>query len=213
MVNAVEPVELDLLDARIRKTRARNVVITAVVLALAAGGVVGLFAGPLGFAIAAVVVASPLLLLAVGEKRKTTRLSGTEISVRTLGSKRVELKEATQLDVFVTDMRGVRTVNLLVAGPPSGKAIAVALAMYAGTGGRELGVLELRRLADALASTGSTQALVLSELLVAQLRAEARGDAAADRPLHQLAASAPEGRMAQKLRPDAVASFVAALEN
>ena len=117
MVNAVEPVELDLLDARIRKTRARNVVITAVVLALAAGGVVGLFAGPLGFAIAAVVVASPLLLLAVGEKRKTTRLSGTEISVRTLGSKRVELKEATQLDVFVTDMRGVRTVNLLVAGP------------------------------------------------------------------------------------------------
>jgi hypothetical protein len=84
--------------------------------------------------------------------------------------------------------------------------------MYAGTGAKELGVYALRRLADALASTADTRALVLSELVVAQLRAEARGDAAADRPLYRLAALAPEGRVAQKLRPGDVSRFVTALD-
>ena len=53
---------------------------------------------------------------------------------------------------------------------------------------------------------------MLSELLVAQLRSEARGDGAANRPLYRLASMAPQGRMAQKLHPDAVARFVTTLD-
>lgn len=113
--------------------------------------------------------------------------------------------------MLVTDMRGMRTVSLLVSGPPKGKTLTIAVAMYAGTGGKELGVYSLRRLADALASTGDTRALVLSDLLVAQLKSEARGDAAADRPLYRLASLAPQGRMAQKLRSEDVAKFVTTL--
>ncbi|MFR9731898.1 hypothetical protein ACL03H_21930 [Saccharopolyspora sp. MS10] len=206
-----ERVGLDLLDRASVRKRARNVMIAGLVLGAAFGGVVGLVAGPVGFAVGIAVVAVPLLLLAWSEARKTTWLSDGRVSVRALGTRVVDLRTADRLDVVITDLRGMRTVSLLVGGPPQGKAISVALAMYAGTGGRELEVLALRRIADALAAVGSGHALVLSELVVAQLRSEARGDPAAARPLYQLASAAPQGRVAQKLHPRAVATFVTSL--
>ncbi|MBB5152801.1 hypothetical protein [Saccharopolyspora phatthalungensis] len=207
----VETIPLDLLDRKTIRNRARNVAIAAVIVAAAFGGIVGLFAGTTGFAIVAAIVGIPLLLLAFAESRKTIELRGSELVSRAVGARVVEVKAADRLDLFVTDLRGARTVNLLVGGPPKGKAISVSLAMYAGTGGRELGIYALRRLADTLAGSGDTRALVLSQLIVAQLRSEARGDAAPDRPLYRLASVAPPGRMAQRLNPDAVAKFVAAL--
>jgi hypothetical protein len=206
-----EPISLDLLDRATVRRRARNVAIAVLVVAAALGGVIGLFSGPAGFLITLVVVSVPMLLLAYGESRKTSSLRGSELVVRAFGARVVDLRSAEKLDVLVTDARGVRTVSLLVSGPPKGKTVSIALAMYAGTGGAELGVYALRRLADTLAATGDTRALVLSELVVSQLRAEARGDAAADRPLYRLASLAPQGRMARKLRPDDVARFVTAL--
>ncbi|GAA0522074.1 hypothetical protein GCM10011581_34730 [Saccharopolyspora subtropica] len=208
----VETVPLDLLDRATVRRRARNVAIAALVVAAAFGGIVGLFAGVTGFAVAAAIVAVPLLLLAFTESRKTIVLRGGELMVRALGTRVVDVRSADRLEVFVTDLRGARTINLLVGGPPKGKAISVSLAMYAGTGGRELGIYALRRLADALAGNADTRALVLSQLIVAQLRAEARGDAAPNRPLFRLASVAPPGRMAQRLHSDAVAKFVAALD-
>jgi hypothetical protein len=53
---------------------------------------------------------------------------------------------------------------------------------------------------------------VYSQLLVAQLRAEAKGEAAADRPLYQLASLAPSGKLAQRLKAEAVTRFVASLD-
>jgi hypothetical protein len=206
-----QPIPLDLLDRATVRRRARNVGIAVLVVAAALGGVIGLFGGPIGFLVTLVIVSAPMLLLAYGEFRKTSSLRGSELVVRAFGTRVVDLRAAKKLDVLVTDARGVRTVSLLVSGPPKGKTVSVALAMYAGTGGRELGVYALRRLADTLAATGDTRALVLSELVVSQLRAEARGDAAADRPLYRLASLAPQGRMAQKLPPDDVARFVTAL--
>ncbi|MEU6267274.1 hypothetical protein [Saccharopolyspora shandongensis] len=210
-MTAAEAVPLDLLDRKTIRTRARNVAIAALIVAAAMGGIVSLFAGPTGFGITAAIVGIPLLLLAFAESRKTIELRDGELVARAMGTRMVEVKNAERFDLFVTDLRGARTVNLLVGGPPKGKAISVSLALYAGTGGRELGIYALRRLADTLAASADTRALVLSQLIVAQLRAEARGDAAPDRPLYRLASVAPPGRMAQRLHPDAVARFVAAL--
>ena len=47
---------------------------------------------------------------------------------------------------------------------------------------------------------------------MAQLRSEAKGEPAAERPLYRLAALAPSGRLAQRLRTDAVTRFVASLD-
>ncbi|MDR7303282.1 hypothetical protein [Haloactinomyces albus] len=206
-----EAVSLDLLERAAIRKRARNVALAAVVVGAACGGIVGLFFGPLGFFITGGVLALPLLLLAYGDSRKTYWLRGTELAARAFGTRVVDLRTARRMDVLVTDLRGMRTVSLLVSGPPKGKALNIAVAMYAGTGGKELGVYSLRRLADALASIGDTRALVLSDLLVAQLKSEARGDAAAERPLYRLASLAPQGRMAQTLRSDDVARFVTSL--
>lgn len=182
----------------------------AVVLGAALGGVVGLIAGRIAGLITAGVVVVLLLTLAWLSGRRQLWLEGTTMVAKTVGSKRVDLRHAERIELVVTDVRGTRTIGLLVAA--RGKSINLPVAMYAGTGGRELGILVLRRLADALAASENTSGLVFSELLVAQLRAEAKGEPAAERPLYRLASLAPSGRLAQRLKTDAVTRFVASLD-
>jgi hypothetical protein len=205
-----DKLSLDLLDKTTVRKRARMVAIGGLMVALAFGAIVGLIGGRWPGVIAALIVALPVVLLALSEARRTVWLEGTRVNVRAFGTRTVELATADALDLLVTDLRGARTVGLFVRG--NKKAINIALSMYAGTGGRELGIYQLRRLADALAARGDTPGLVFSELLVAQLRAEARGLAAAERPLYRLGSLAPAGRMAQKLHPDAVSKFVTSLD-
>ncbi|MFD5831713.1 hypothetical protein [Lentzea sp. NPDC060358] len=201
---------LDLLDKDTVRKRARMVAIGGIMVALAFGAIVGLIGGRWPGVIAGAIVAVPVILLAISEARRTVWLEGTTVHVKAYGVRKVDLASADGLDLLVTDLRGARTVGLFVRGGKKG--INVALSMYAGTGGRELGIYQLRRLADALATRGDTPGLVFSELLVAQLRAEAQGLAAADRPLYRLGSLAPAGRMAQKLHPDAVSKFVTSLD-
>ncbi|HEX6347132.1 hypothetical protein [Umezawaea sp.] len=210
MTDDAERIPLDLLDPATVRKRARMVAIGAVMVAGFIGGVLGLIAGRGPGLIALAIVALPLLMLAWSEARRRVWLQGQVLSVRAFGTRSVDLRTAAELDLLVTDVRGTRTVGLFVRG--GGKAINLALAIYAGTGGREQGVFPLRRLADVLAGRGDPNGLVFSQLLVAQLRAEAQGMAAADRPLYQLASLAPGGRLAQKLTPDAVSRFVASLD-
>ncbi|WNV89298.1 hypothetical protein RM788_13635 [Umezawaea sp. Da 62-37] len=209
MTDDAERIPLDLLDPVMVRKRARMVGLGAVLVAGFFGGLIGLIAGRVPGVIAFAIVALPLLLLAWSEARRRVWLQGHVLSVRAFGTRSVDLKAAEELDLLVTDVRGSRTVGLFVRG--GGKAINLALAIYAGTGGREQGVFPLRRLADVLASRGDARGLVFCELLIAQLRAEARGEAAADRPLYKLGSLAPGGRLAQKLHPDAVSKFVASL--
>ncbi|GGM72364.1 hypothetical protein GCM10012275_48640 [Longimycelium tulufanense] len=206
-----EVVPLDLLDRAVLRRRAVSVALGAILVAAAFGGIIGLLAGQVAGLVTATVLGVPLLLLAVSEARRRIWLEGASVVVRAIGTRRVDLRDA-DFDLLLTDARGTRTVGMFVRERSKGrKATNVALAIYSGTGGRELGILPLRRLADTLAGVGDPAALLYSELLVAQLRSEARGDAAQERPLHQLASLAPGGRLAQKLTPDAVARFVTSL--
>ncbi len=205
-----EKLSFDLLDKVTVRKRARMVAIGGLMVALAFGAIVGFIGGRWAGLIAFVIVSLPVVLLAMSEARRTVWLEGTSIFVRAFGTRTVDLTTADALDLLVTDLRGARTVGLFVRG--KSKAINIALSIYSGTGGRELGIYQLRRLADVLAGRGDTPGLVFSELLVAQLRAEARGVAPADRPLYRLGSLAPAGRMAQKLHPDAVSKFVTSLD-
>ncbi|GAA3859162.1 hypothetical protein GCM10022243_26200 [Saccharothrix violaceirubra] len=205
-----ERIPLDLLDPATVRRRARGVALGGLLVAAAFGGLLGLLAGQTVGLITAAVFFVPLVLLSVSEARRRVWLEGHVLYVRAIGTRKVDLHTADQLDLLVTDVRGSRTVGMFVRG--GGKAINLALAVYAGTGGREQGVLALRKVADVLAGRGDAPGLVFSELLVAQLRAEARGLAAADRPLYRLGSLAPAGRLAQKLTPDAVSRFVSTLD-
>jgi hypothetical protein len=208
-----ERVELDLLPASIVRRRARGVMLMALVLAAAAGGVVGLFGGRVPGLIAAGVIGLPLLLLALGEARRRTWLENSVVTVRALGSRRVDITRAQRRDLMVSDVRAQRTVSLLLSAQ-RGPTVTVPLAIYTPAGGVELGILGLRRLADALAvvnDTADQEARMLSTLLIAQLRSEARGDSPVERPLRLAAGLAPAGRLVRKVNPGRLAALVSEL--
>lgn len=205
-------VPLDLIPAEALRRRAMFVSVAALILAAALGGVVGLAAGRLPGLVAAAVVGLPLLLLAYGESRRRTWLADGVVAARAFGVRRVDLRTVTRIELLITEVRGTRVVGLLVVGPPSGKAVNIAVASYTATTGRELGIVALRRLADALAGGAEPRGLVFAELLVAQLRAEAREAGGAERPLYRIASLAKGGRLAQRMHPDAVTKFVAGLD-
>ncbi|CAM3465320.1 hypothetical protein KIPE111705_09905 [Kibdelosporangium persicum] len=207
-----ENLSLDLLDRAGVRKRFRMAVIAIVILAAAVGGVIGLIFGQVAGLVAAGVVAVPLLVFSWSQVRRTLWLDGTKVVLRTFGRRAVDLAKAERVEMVVMDVRSVRTVSMLVAETPRSRGINMAVASYSGTGGAELGIFALRKLADALAASANTGSLVISELLVAQLKAEARGEGLDGRPLYQLAKAAPSGKLAVRLRPEAVTKFVASLE-
>jgi hypothetical protein len=209
---ATQRISLDLLPGTVLRRRAAVVSGAGVVVGAGLGSVIGLFAGWVAGLVTAAVLALPLVVLAVGEGRRRCWLDDGVVSVRVYGTRSVDLRRASRIELLITEVRGTRAVGVLVAGPPKDKAINIAVATYAGFGGRELDILALRRLADALAGGEEPGGLVYAELLVAQLRSEARGEDPAGKPLYRIAALSPGGRLAHRVPPDAVTQFVAALD-
>lgn len=209
----VEPQRLPLHQEDPGLTRRRLISGLAGVLIMAAafGGIAGLIGGQVAGLVAAAIVGLPLLYVVLWNVRRKLWLEGTAVLVRTWRTRRVDLAQARRIDLLVTDVRGARTVSLLFNSGQRGQVVKIDLAVYAGTGGRELPILTLRRLADAVANNIEANGLVFSELLVAQLRAEARGAGVPDRPLYQLASTAPSGKIAQRFTMEAVSRFVAQL--
>lgn len=199
-------------DAKARRRKGCSGLVGVALFAAAAGGIVGLIGGTIPGLIAAGIVALPLLYIVLFNARRRLWISGRELVVQTWRSRSVDLTTAGRIDLLVTDVRGTRTVALLVNAGQGRAAVKVDLAAYSGAGGRELGVLALRRLADAVVNNTEANGMVFSELLVAQLRSEARGDGAADRPLYRLASAAPSGKLAQRFPMEAVSRFVASLD-
>ncbi|WP_033293595.1 hypothetical protein [Amycolatopsis jejuensis] len=198
-------------DPKLRRRRAWSGVIGVAILAAAFGGIAGLIGGQIAGLVTAAVVGLPLAYVVAFAFRRRIWLEGTTLVVRTWGVRRVDLVEAPRLDMVISDVRGTRTVGLLVNAGHRRRSVKLDLAVFSGTGGRELGALELRRLADALLNNTEANGLVFSELLVAELRSEARGDAVADRPLYRLASAAPAGKYLQRFPMEAVSRFVATL--
>ncbi len=209
---AGERVPLDLLPAAVLRARALRVAVIGIVIGVVLGVVVGIIAGWVAGLVVGVCFGLPMPVLAVAEARRSYWLAGGVVSVRALGTRSVELRQATAIELLVTELRGTTTVGLLVTGPPQGKAVNIAVAMYNEEGGRELGVLALRRLADALAGNADADGLVFAELLVAQLRAEAREAPLAERPLYRVTTQVPGRRLTQRMQADAVGRFVALLD-
>ena len=205
-----ERIPLNLTEVTNARRRGCVALVVAVIFGAALGGLVGLLSNQTAALITAAIVIVLLTLLSWVSGRRRLWLEGDKVVAKALARKTVDLRHAEQIELLVTDIRGTRTIGLLVGG--KNKTINLPLAVYAGTGGRELGILVLRRLADILAGGDNTGGLVFSQLLIAQLRAEAKGEAAADRPLYRLASLAPSGRLAQRLKPEAVTRFVASLD-
>jgi hypothetical protein len=211
---AAEPERLPLFedDPKSRRRRGFAGLIAAMIFAAAFGAVAGLIGGAIAGLVAAVVVGLPLLFVVLVTVRRRLWLVGTTVLVRTWRTRQVNLVRAERIDLLVTDVRGSRTIGLLINAGRRGNSVRLDLAVFSGTGGRELGVLPLRRLANAIMNNTEANGIVFGELLVAELKSEARGEAVAERPLYRLASAAPSGKLAQRFTMEAVSRFVATLE-
>ncbi|MEV0292472.1 hypothetical protein [Nocardia sp. NPDC050710] len=130
------------------------------------------------------VVGAPTIGYALALRRRRMWLTGTTIHARRVfGERRIEMSTATGIELLVFPARLSRIVLRITAGPDTQ---IIPLAMYTDAGsGRELHLLGLRKLADALATSQLATAVAVSAVLIHQLRAEARDAALGDRPLYR----------------------------
>lgn len=198
-------------DTPVRRKKALSTTLVVVLLAAAVGGIVGLLSNRQVALIVAAIVAAPLLFVVAFGSRRMVWLHHRELVVRTFGTRRIDLTRVTRIDVVITEIRNTRTVSLMVR-PERGGPVKVDVAQYASGSGRELDLLPLRKLADAVANNTEANGMVFAELLVAHLRSTAKGDPLEARPLYRMASAAPSGKLTQRYTMQAVSKFVASLD-
>ncbi|WP_068276351.1 hypothetical protein [Aldersonia kunmingensis] len=174
--------ELDLIDPALVVPRLRTVALVAAGIGVLAAVVVGAVASwPIGILVG-VIIGGPTGISAMLAMRRRKWMSGTVIHARrALGYRTLDVAQAVSAELQVRTAR-VSQVSLRIGD--GNKSVTVPLALYTDTGGAELGVLALRKLADALASSELAAAAAVSSVLVQQLRAEAREAGLDERPLY-----------------------------
>lgn len=181
---AGQPVGLDLVAPEVYAPTLRRLALVAVGLAVVVGVIVAVLFGPVAGLVAGLVVAVPAVGQVLTAPRRRLWLRGTTIEAhRLLRTRRLEVPEVTGVELLVYPGRFSRVALRLTAGPDRQ---LVPLALYTDSGsGRELHLLGLRRLADALTHSELASAVLVAEVLVHQLRAEARDAGLAERPLYR----------------------------
>ncbi|WP_040809751.1 hypothetical protein [Nocardia concava] len=177
-------VGLDLIAPELLAPALRKLTLAALGVGIGVGLLMALFVHwPVALA-TGIVLGAPTALYAMAVQRRRITVSGTVIRARTWrGERSIDLASATALEILVYPGKISRIVLRITAGPDSR---IVPLAIYSDSGsGRELHILGLRKLADALTSCPLAAALAISDMLVQQLRAEARDAIAEERPLYR----------------------------
>ncbi|MFE2999995.1 hypothetical protein ACFXG4_33965 [Nocardia sp. NPDC059246] len=175
---------LDLIAPELLAPALRRLTLAALGIGIGVGLLMALFVHwPIALA-TGLVLGAPTALYAVAVQRRRITVSGTVIRARTWrGERRLDLAGASAVEILVYPGKISRIVLRVTAGADTQ---VVPLAIYSDSGsGRELHILGLRKLADALAGCPLAAALAISGLLVQQLRAEARDAVAEQRPLYR----------------------------
>ncbi|EOM75896.1 hypothetical protein DW322_13565 [Rhodococcus rhodnii] len=186
------PVALDLVPVALVAPRVRAVATGAVVVAVVVGALIALLTTPVAGLVTGLVIAVPVVTVSVlGLRRGITLDRTTLTAVAGLRSRSVDVTHAQSVDLVV---RSLRMAEVAVRVTDDRTTVTVPLALYVGSdGGRELEILPLRRLADALARAEDVSAAAVSAVLVDQLRAEARGAGLGERPLYRAVELARSG--------------------
>ncbi|WP_280274148.1 hypothetical protein [Nocardia wallacei] len=179
-----QAVGLDLIAPELYAPMLRRLTVIATVVGVVVALLLALLVSWPVAVLAGVMLGAPTALYAVSVQRRRMWLAGTVIEARTLfGRRRLDIAAAGGVEILVYPGRLSRIVLRVTADRARQ---VVPLAMYAdGGSGRELHILGLRTLADALAASKLAAALAVSDLLVGQLRAEARDAALGERPLYR----------------------------
>ncbi|MGW0326304.1 MULTISPECIES: hypothetical protein [unclassified Nocardia] len=181
---ATEPVGIDLVAPEVFAPMLRRLALAALGVGVGAALLSAVWLSWPYAILIGLAVAVPTIGYVFAFQRRRLWLSGTVIRAhRLVGEHTVDLAHATGVQLLVYPARLSRIVLRVTAG---GDTQLVPLAMYTDVGsGRELHLLGLRKLADALAASELAAAIAISEVLVQQLRAEARDAGLGERPLYR----------------------------
>lgn len=188
MTDDGDRIALDLVPISLIAPRLKRVAAIATVLGLMIGAVVAIFTQWWVGVIVAAVVAVPTALPAIVALRRGISLVGNMIrSTGGFRERHVDVASAMGAEIRV---RSGRVSEVSVRITDAAGTVAVPLALYTGDGGRELEIVALRGLADALSRSESVPAVAIASVLIDQLRAEARDAGLEERPLYRAVALA-----------------------
>ncbi|MCL2535747.1 MAG: hypothetical protein FWE39_16440 [Nocardiaceae bacterium] len=163
--------------------RMRRVALISIVIGIVVGAIVAIFAVPLIALAVGAVVGLPTAVSSLLATRRRIWLEGNTLhSFNGLRRRRVEVAQAAMVEFVV---RSARISQVAIRVGDTRQAQTVPLALYAAGSGRELDVLALRKLADALSASELAPAAAAASVLIEQLRAEARGAGLEERPLYR----------------------------
>ncbi|QBJ98884.1 hypothetical protein ERC79_22060 [Rhodococcus sp. ABRD24] len=181
--------------------RMRRIAVVSILLGVVVGGVVALFAAPSIAVVVGAVIGLPTAVSAMLATRRRIWLDGTRIHASNgIRHRAVEVAEAATVELAV---RSARISQVAIRIGDGRKSVTVPLALYTDGGGREIEVLGLRKLADALSASELVPAAAAASVLIEQLRAEARGAGRVERPLYRAVELARDaGRVPQTTLTD-----------
>ncbi|WP_051919304.1 hypothetical protein [Prescottella defluvii] len=192
---------LDLIPASVLAPRMRRIAMVSIVIGIVVGAVVAIFAAPPVAVAVGAVIGLPTALSAILATRRRIWLDGNTIHASNgLRHRRVDVAAAVSVEFVVRSGR----ISQVAARIGDGRSVQnVPLALYTADGGRELEVLGLRKLADALSASELAPAAAAASLLIEQLRAEARGAGLEERPLYRAVTMVRDaGRVPQTVLTD-----------
>lgn len=177
------PVSLDLVPTDVVAPRLKKIALGAIVLGIIVAAAAAIFL-PLAVALLlGAVVAAPVAVSAWVGLRRRIWLADNVVHVRGgLRTKRLNVPGVVTAEIGVRTAR-IDQVSLRLND--GNTRVTIALALYTEGGGRELPILALRGLADALWTSELVPAAAIASVLVDQLKAEARDAGLNERPLYR----------------------------
>lgn len=182
-MTADERVELDLVPVELIAPRLKKVAVGAIVIAILLALIASFFLPVAVAVVLGVVVAVPTSGSAWVGLRRRTWLSGNVIHAR--GGLRTRQLSVPALVSAEVQVRTARIDQISLRLYDGTTKVVIALALYTKGGGRELPILSLRKLADALWTSELVPAAAIASVLVDQLKAEARDAGLPERPLYR----------------------------
>lgn len=178
-----EPVSLDLVPIALIAPRLKKIAAGVIVLGVLVGLVVSLFASTSVALLVGFIIAVPTSLAVLMTLRRHITLYGSKIRAQAgFRTNEVDVAHVVSAELMVRTGK-ISEASMKLTDVKS--SVRIPLALYTPGGGRELDILALRKLADALASSELVPAAALSSVLIEQLRAEARGAGLVERPLYR----------------------------
>lgn len=180
---ADERIDLDLIPTSLIAPRLKKVAAGSIVVGIALAVIASFFLPVAVAVVLGVVVAVPTAGSAWVGLRRRTWLVGNVVHAR--GGLRTKQLSVAALASAEVQIRTARIDQISLRLSDGSTRVTIALALYTKGGGRELPILSLRTLADALWTSELVPAAAIASVLVDQLKAEARDAGLLERPLYR----------------------------